>query len=119
MTLSIKNEDYVMAAKVNGAGTWWIVTRHLLTGNLSYLIVRATLAIPAMILAESALSFLGLGIRAPMTSLGVLLQQAQNVAVIAQQPWLISPVVAVVVPVLCFNFLGDGFRDAADPFSNR
>ena len=119
MTLSLKNEDFIPAARINGADLWWIVTRHLLPGNISYLIVSATLAIPGMILGETALSFLGLGIRPPMTSWGVLLQQAQDVTVLAHQPWLTSPVIMVIISVLCFNFIGDGMRDAADPFSSR
>ena len=119
MTLAINNEDFVMASKVNGGGTWWIITRHLLPANIGYLIVTATLAVPGMILGETALSFLGLGIRPPLVSLGILLQQAQDVTVLAHQPWLILPVLVVVIAVLCFNFIGDGMRDAADPLAHR
>ncbi len=119
ITLAMKTEEYVEAARMNGATTWWILWRHLLPGNLSYIIVQATLAVPSMILGETALSFLGLGIRPPMTSWGVLLKQAQDTTVIAHQPWLILPVVLVVISVLCLNFIGDGMRDAADPFSRH
>jgi peptide/nickel transport system permease protein len=119
MTLSLKSEEFILAARVNGGTTWWILIRHLLPGNVSYVIVAATLAIPAMILGETALSFLGLGIRPPMVSWGVLLQQAQDVTVIAQQPWQIIPVAMVVLSVLAFNFMGDGLRDAVDPLSKR
>ena len=119
MTLAMKTEEYVEAARMNGGTTWWILSRHLLPGNVSYIIVQATLAVPSMILGETALSFLGLGIRPPMTSWGVLLKQAQDTTVIAHQPWLILPVVLVVISVLCLNFVGDGMRDAADPFSRH
>ena len=119
MTLAMKTEEYVEAAKMNGGTTWWILSRHLLPGNVSYIIVQATLAVPSMILGETTLSFLGLGIRPPMTSWGVLLTQAQDTTVIAHQPWLILPVVLVVMSVLCLNFIGDGMRDAADPFSRH
>jgi len=86
---------------------------------MSHLIASATLSIPGMILGETALSFLGLGVRAPMVSWGVLLNDAQNVNVVALYPWLLTPVVPVVMVVLAFNFLGDGLRDAADPYSGR
>lgn len=119
MTLSLKNEESILAAKMNGATTWWIISRHLLPRNMSYIIVRATLAIPGMILGETALGFLGLGVRPPMVSWGVLLQGAQDVTVLAHQPWLIIPVIMVIVSVLAFNFMGDGMRDAANPFSYR
>ena len=119
MTLSLQNEDYVKAGRINGATTWWIVTRHLFPGTLSYMIVAATLAIPGMILGETALSFLGLGIQPPMVSWGVLLKQAQDITVLAHKPWLIAPVFFLTVAVLSFNFLGDGLRDAADPFSGQ
>jgi peptide/nickel transport system permease protein len=119
MTLSLQNEDYVKAGRINGATTWWIVTRHLFPGTLSYMIVAATLAIPGMILGETALSFLGLGIQSPMVSWGVLLKQAQDITVLAHKPWLIAPVFFLAIAVLSFNFLGDGLRDAADPFSGQ
>lgn len=117
MTLALKNEDYVTSARMSGGNTWWIVRRHLLAANFSYAIVAATLAIPSMILAETALSFLGLGIQPPIVSWGTLLQDAQKVSVISQYPWLILPAVFVVGTVLAFNFVGDGFRDAFDPYA--
>ena len=116
-TLSLREEGYTLAAKAAGAGDWWIIRHHLLPNNSSHIIVVATLAIPAMILAETALSFLGLGIRAPMTSWGVLLEEAQNVKTIVLNPWLIMPAVLVILAVLGYNFLGDGLRDAIDPYS--
>ena len=119
MTLSLKAEEYVLAARMNGATVWWVVTRHLFPGILSYVIVRATLSIPRMILGETALSYLGLGLQPPMVSWGVLMQQAQDITSLAHRPWLIAPVFALVITVLGFNFLGDGLRDAVDPFSGR
>ena len=119
MTLALKTEESILAARVNGANTRWILLRHLLPGNVSYLIVAATLAVPAMIIGETALSFLGLGMRPPMYSWGVLLQAAQDVTVLRLYPWQVIPVAAVVVSVLCYNFMGDGLRDAADPFAHR
>ena len=114
--LQLRAEDYVMAAVVSGATEGSIIGRHLLPGFMSYLIVSLTLAVPGMILGETALSFIGIGLRAPVVSWGVMLQQAQNVRVIAITPWLLIPGVFVVVTVLAFNFLGDGLRDAADPY---
>ena len=115
ITLSIRSEEYVNAARISGASSWWIIRHHLLPGNLSYIIVSLTLAIPAMILGETALSFLGLGIRPPMVSLGALLQTSQDINVIANQPWVVfSAAVPVVLAVLAFNFIGDGIRDAID-----
>jgi peptide/nickel transport system permease protein len=116
-TLALREEAYTLAARAAGASDWWIISRHLLPNNLSHIIVIATLAIPYMILGETALSFLGLGIRPPMTSWGVLLEEAQNVKTIIFYPWLIIPAVLVILTVLGFNFLGDGLRDAADPYS--
>ena len=115
--LSLREEDFAQAARLMGAGPARIIGRHLVPSFMSHLIASATLSIPGMILGETALSFLGLGVRAPMTSWGVLLNDAQNVNVIALYPWLMLPVVPVVVVVLAFNFLGDGLRDAADPYS--
>ncbi len=114
--IAMREEDYVMAAKVSGAGMMRIIFGHLVPGFLSYLIVELTLAIPNMILGETSLSFLGLGLRDPVVSWGVLLKDAQRIQNIALYPWLLWPLVAVVVTVLAFNFLGDGFRDAADPY---
>lgn len=116
--LAYRESDFVMAARAAGAGHWHIITRHLLPGCYSHIIVIATLAIPGMILGETALSFLGLGIRPPMTSWGVLLEEAQRVTVLLHYPWLIFPAVPVLVVVIAFNFLGDALRDAADPYSD-
>jgi peptide/nickel transport system permease protein len=114
--ISMRNEDFVMAARIAGAREPRIIVRHMLPGFMSYLIVSLTLAIPSMILGETALSFLGLGLRAPVVSWGVLLNEAQHVRVVAQYPWILIPGIFVVVIVLAFNFLGDGLRDAADPY---
>lgn len=114
--ISLREEDFVMAAKIAGATNERIITRHLLPSFLSYLIVDLTLAIPYMILAETALSFLGLGIRPPAVSWGTLLQDAQNFRTVAQNFWLLIPGLFVIITVLAFNFLGDGLRDAADPY---
>ena len=114
--LSLREEDYVLAAQLMGAGPLRIISRHLVPGFTSHLIAAASLSIPSMILGETALSFLGLGLRAPITSWGVLLTEAQNINVVAIYPWLMLPVVPVILVVLAFNFLGDGLRDAADPY---
>lgn len=116
--LAYRESDFVMAARAAGAGHWHIITKHLLPGCYSHIIVIATLAIPGMILGETSLSFLGLGIRPPMTSWGVLLEEAQRVTVLLHYPWLIFPAVPVLVVVIAFNFLGDALRDAADPYSD-
>ena len=117
LTLSVKNEEYVLSARMGGGGRWWIIRRHLFPANLSYAIVAATLSVPEMILGETALSFLGLGLRPPAVSWGVLLQASQKVSVLGVAPWLVSPVAFVIVTVLAFNFVGDGLRDAVDPHS--
>jgi peptide/nickel transport system permease protein len=114
--ISLKNEDYVVAAKIAGVGDAKIIVKHLLPGFISYLVVATTLAIPGMILAETAMSFLGLGIRSPATSWGVLLQEAQQIENVALYPWKLIPLGVVIITVLTFNFLGDGLRDAADPY---
>jgi len=114
--ISSREEDFAMAAKIAGATDAKIIVRHLLPSFLSYLIVSLTLSIPYMILGETALSFLGLGIRAPAVSWGVLLREAQNVQTVAFHPWLLIPGVFIIITVLAFNFLGDGLRDAADPY---
>ena len=114
--LALREEDYCTAARLMGARPRRIITRHLLPGFMSHLIASATLSIPGMILGETALSFLGIGLRPPITSWGVLLNEAQNINVVALYPWLLLPVVPVIVVILAFNFLGDGLRDAADPY---
>lgn len=114
--LSLREEDYVLAAELTGASAPRIIFRHLVPGFMSHLIASATITIPTMILGETALSFLGLGLRPPVTSWGVLLNEAQNINVVALYPWLILPVVPVILVILAFNFLGDGLRDAADPY---
>ena len=114
--LALREEDFVQAARLFGAGPLWILGRHIVPNFASHLIASATLAIPHMILGETALSFLGLGVRPPMVSWGVLLNEAQNVDAIVLYPWLLAPVVPVVLVVLAFNFFGDGLRDAADPY---
>ncbi|MBN2549678.1 MAG: ABC transporter permease [Anaerolineales bacterium] len=114
--LELREEDYVIAAQVAGTSDWNIITQHLLPGFASYLIVSITLSIPGMILGETALSFIGLGLRPPTVSWGVLLQQAQNVRTITVHPWLLLPALVVIITVLAFNFVGDGLRDAADPY---
>jgi len=115
--LALREEDFAQAARLVGAGPGRIIFRHLIPSFASHLIASATLSIPSMILGETALSFLGLGVRAPMTSWGVLLNDAQNIDVVALHPWLMLPVVPVILVVLAFNFLGDGLRDAADPYA--
>lgn len=114
--LALREEDFTTAAQLMGARPARIIGRHLLPSFMSHLIASATLSIPGMILGETALSFLGLGLRPPITSWGVLLTEAQNINVVALYPWLLVPVIPVIVTVLAFNFLGDGLRDAADPY---
>ena len=114
--LQLREEDYVTAAGIGGATRVSVIVRHMLPNFLGYLIVHLTLAVPAMILGETALSFLGLGLQAPVVSWGVALQQAQSIRVVALHPWLLIPALVVVLTVLCFNFVGDGLRDAADPY---
>jgi peptide/nickel transport system permease protein len=114
--LALREEDFCTAAVLMGAQPARIIARHLLPSFMSHLIASATLMIPGMILGETALSFLGLGLRPPMTSWGVLLNDAQNINVVALYPWLMLPVACVIITVLAFNFFGDGLRDAADPY---
>lgn len=114
--LALREEDYCTAARIIGASPQRVIARHLLPNFASHLIASASLSIPAMILGETALSFLNLGLRPPITSWGVLLNEAQNINVVALYPWLMLPAVPVIVVVLAFNFLGDGLRDAADPY---
>jgi peptide/nickel transport system permease protein len=113
--LSLREQDFVMAAKVSGATGGYIIRRHLIPGVFTYIIVHLTLAIPWMILAETSLSFLNIGLRPPVTSWGVLLKEAQAVTTVTLYPWIITPAAAIIVTVLAFNFVGDGLRDAADP----
>lgn len=115
--LAYREMDYTAAAKAAGGSDWRIIFVHMLPNALSHIIVVATLSVPGMILAETALSFLGLGIQPPMVSWGTLLQDAQQVSVIVLYPWLMIPGFFVIVAVLAFNFVGDGLRDAVDPFS--
>ena len=114
--LALREEDYAMAARLLGASHARILFRHLLPGFTSHIIVVLTMSVPAMILGETSLSFLGLGLRAPIVSWGVMLQDCLSIQTVANYPWLLMPVVWVVLAVLCFNFLGDGFRDASDPY---
>lgn len=114
--LSLKKEDFIMAARLAGVSNAKIISQHLVPGFMGYLIVNLTLGIPNMILGETSMSFLGLGMRAPATSWGVLLQECQNVSNIAHCPWKLIPVIFVALTVIAFNFLGDGLRDAADPY---
>ncbi len=116
--LSLREEDYVTAARISSASNMAIIFRHLLPGITSYLVVHVTISIPFMILGETTLSFLGLGMRPPDVSWGTLLQQAQDVVVITNYPWLLLPAVFVVAAVILFNFIGDGVRDAADPYTH-
>jgi peptide/nickel transport system permease protein len=115
--LALREEDFATAAVLMGAGPGRVIRRHLLPSFYSHLIASVTLSVPSMILGETALSFLGLGLRPPVTSWGVLLNEAQNINVVALYPWLMAAVIPVFVVVLAFNFLGDGLRDAADPYS--
>ena len=115
--LSLREEDFVVAARIAGSTDTRIIARHLLPSFLSYIIVDLSISFPYMILAETSLSFVGLGLRAPVISWGVLLQDAQNIQAIALYPWLFTPVAFVIVSVMAFSFVGDGMRDAADPYS--
>ncbi len=114
--ISLREEDFTMAAKISGATEGRIIIRHLLPSFLSYLIVSLTLAVPYMILGEASLSFLGIGLRPPVVSWGVLLRDAQNIRAVVLYPWLLIPGIFVIIVVLAFNFVGDGLRDAADPY---
>ena len=114
--LELREPDFVMAAQISGATESRVIGLHLLPSFSSYLIVSLTLAVPYMMLGETALSFLGLGIRAPAVSWGALLKEGQNIRTVAQSPWLLIPGLFVILSVLGFNFVGDGLRDAADPY---
>ncbi|MDS9470089.1 ABC transporter permease [Paracoccus sp. MBLB3053] len=113
---ALREEDYVLAAELMGAKSPRIIGRHLLPGVLSHLIASASLSVPGMILGETALTFLGLGLRPPVTSWGILLTEARGINIVALYPWLLWPMLPVVLVILAFNFLGDGLRDAADPY---
>lgn len=117
--LALREEDYAVAARLLGAGHGRILFRHLLPGFTSHIIVSLSLSVPGMILGETALSFLGLGLRPPVVSWGVMLQDCLNMDVVANYPWLLTPVFLIVLTVLAFNFFGDGMRDAADPYSAK
>lgn len=117
--LSLREEDYAVAARLLGAHHGRIIFRHLLPGFTSHIIVALTLSVPGMILGETSLSFLGMGLRPPVVSWGVLLQDCMNLQAVGNYPWLLLPVIFIVLTVLCFNFLGDGLRDAADPYATR
>ena len=117
-TLSISQLDYVTAAEAVGAGRWRIVVRHILPNVMSHVVVATTLLIPSIILIESFLSFLGLGVQPPMISWGLLLNAAQNIQNLGSYPWVLAPVVGVLVAVMSFNMLGDGLRDAIDPYQH-
>jgi peptide/nickel transport system permease protein len=114
--LALREEDFVMAAELAGAGQMRIIFRHMLPSFLSHIIAATSLALPAMIISETSLSFLGLGLRPPAISWGILLQDAQNIETLALAPWLLATAVPVILVILAFNFLGDGLRDAADPY---
>jgi len=114
--LALREEDFIMAAELAGASTGRIIFRHMLPSFLSHIIAAVSLALPAMIISETMLSFLGLGLRPPAISWGILLQDAQSIQTLALAPWLLSAAVPVIVVILAFNFLGDGLRDAADPY---
>jgi peptide/nickel transport system permease protein len=116
--LSLREAAYVTAASYTNCSNWRIISHHLLPNTLSHVLVVATLSVPGMILGETALSFLGLGIRPPMTSWGVLMSDMQSLRVFLTQPWLITPAAFVISVIIAYNFLGDGIRDAADPFSS-
>ena len=114
---ALKTEDFIEAARLDGCSNFRIIMHHMVPSFSSHIIAVVTLAIPGMILAETSLSFLGIGLRPPVVSWGVLLQEAQNIRAVSTAPWLFAPGVAVVIAVLMMNFLGDGLRDAADPYA--
>lgn len=115
--LAVRTEDYIMAAELDGASDPRLIFKYLLPSFYSYIIARITLAVPAMILGETSLSFIGLGLQAPAISWGVLLKDAQHIRVLAEAPWIMIPGIFVFISILAFNFVGDGLRDAADPYA--
>jgi peptide/nickel transport system permease protein len=115
--LALRDHDYIMAAKLAGASDRWIIFRHLIPATMGQIIVVSTLAMPAMILAETSLSYLGLGLRPPVTSWGVLIQESQNYQSLALYPWVFVPALVIAICILAFSYLGDGLRDAVDPYS--
>jgi len=117
--LALREEDYAVAARLLGASHARVLFRHLVPGFTSHIIVTLTLSVPGMILGETVLSFLGLGLRPPIVSWGVMLQDCQNLQTVANYPWLLAPVLFIVLTILSFNFAGDALRDAADPYSER
>ncbi|MCB0106350.1 MAG: ABC transporter permease [Caldilineaceae bacterium] len=116
--MSLREEEYIMAAQLNGSNEARIIFKHMLPSFTSHVIASLTLSVPGMILGETALSFIGLGLQAPAISWGVLLKDAQRIIVLADSPWLLAPGLFVIVAILCFNFVGDGLRDAADPYAS-
>jgi peptide/nickel transport system permease protein len=117
--ISLREEDFVKAAKVVGASEMRIILKHMVPSFMSFLIASMTLSIPSMILGETSLSFIGLGLREPVVSWGVILMDAQSLNSLVNYNWLLLPALAVVITVLAFNFMGDGLRDAADPYSHE
>jgi peptide/nickel transport system permease protein len=115
--LALRNQDFVLASRLAGASDRWIIFKHLVPATMGQIIVVSTLAMPSMILAETALSYLGLGLRPPATSWGVLIQESQNYQSLALYPWVFTPAIAVAVAILAFSYLGDGLRDAVDPYT--
>jgi len=115
--MSVREEDFVMAARLHGASEARIIFKHLLPSFYSYIIASLTLSIPGMILGETSLSFIGLGLQPPAISWGVLLKESQAIRVLANSPWLLIPGIFVIITILAFNFVGDGLRDAADPYA--
>jgi peptide/nickel transport system permease protein len=116
--LQVRDEDFILAAELVGARPRRLIFKHMMPLFTSHIIAATTLAIPLMIVAETSLSFLGLGLHEPAVSWGVMLQQAQNIQSVAETPWLLVPVIPVVLAILAFNFVGDGLRDAADPYES-
>jgi peptide/nickel transport system permease protein len=115
--LALRNADFVLAAKLAGASDQWVIFRHLIPATMGHIIVISTLAMPAMILAETSLSYLGLGLRPPVTSWGVLIKESQNYQSLALYPWVFTPAGVIAICILAFSYLGDGLRDAVDPYT--